>query len=176
MNAEEQNDDTRVDFNDDDTLVAISHGSLDNCNEWLRFTVDRQHYGVSLLQVQEILCAGDITPVSGAPEFVLGVINVRGSIVTVVDARRRMKLPVRGETDNIDWIIILDISGEHVGLVVDEVLEVQVLDSSKFENLPGDKAFEVEGVIETEAGMMILVDARMMAGMGQAAEDQVAAA
>lgn len=161
---------------DDDLLDDLNERVSGNRDEWLRFVVNRQDYGVSVLQVQEILCAGDITPVSGAPHFVLGVINVRGNIVTVVDARRRLRLPPRAADDSIDWIIILDVNDEHVGLVVDEVLEVQVLNSDKVENLQGETAFEVEGVIETEAGMMIMVDARMMAGTGDVAGEQDAAA
>jgi purine-binding chemotaxis protein CheW len=176
MSTPEKNDDARAELSDDDTLAGISHVRVYECNEWLSFTVDCQHYGINLLQVQEIICAGDITPVSGAQEFVRGVINVRGNIVTVVDSRRRLKLPARGDADNIDWIIVLDINGEYVGLLVDEVLEVLALDSSKFGSLPGHKAFEVEGIIDTEAGMMILVDARMMAGMVQSVENNVAAA
>ncbi len=148
-----------------DALDDLNERVSANRNEWLRYVVDGQDYGISVLQVQEILCAGDITPVSGAAHFVLGVINVRGNIVTVVDARRRMRLPARAPGDNIDWIVILDVNDEHVGLVVDEVLEVQVLDENLVEKLQGDTSFDVEGVIETETGMMILVDARSMAGI-----------
>lgn len=149
----------------DDALDDLNERVSANRNEWLRFIVDGQDYGISVLQVQEILCAGDITPVSGAAHFVLGVINVRGNIVTVVDARRRMRLPAREPGEHIDWIVILDVNDEHVGLVVDDVLEVQVLDENRVEKLQGDTAFDVEGVIETETGMMILVDARTMAGI-----------
>jgi purine-binding chemotaxis protein CheW len=147
-----------------------------NRNEWLRFVVDGQDYGISVLQVQEILCAGDITPVSGASPFVLGVINVRGSIVTVVDARRRLQLPPREDADAMDWIIVLDVNDEHVGLVVDEVLEVDVLDEGKVEKLQGDATFDVEGVIEKDASMIILVNARVMAGVSETAGQHGAAA
>lgn len=145
-------------------------------NEWLRFVVDGQAYGISVLQVQEILCAGEVTPVSGAPPFVLGVINVRGDIVTVVDARRRLGLPARDPGEGVDWTVVMDINEELVGLVVDEVLEVQVLDDSKVEKFQGDTAFEVEGVIETDGGMMILVDASTIASTGAQTERHGAAA
>lgn len=153
----------------EDQLDDFNEGLLasDSHNEWLRFVVDGQDYGINVLQVQEILRAGDITPVSGAAHFVLGVINVRGSIVTVVDARRRLNMPPREEGESIDWIVILDVNDEHVGLVVDEVLEVQVLDDSMAENMQGNNDFDVQGVIETPNGMMILVDANSMAGISE---------
>lgn len=160
----------------DDALDDLNERVSENRNEWLRFVVDRQDYGISVLEVQEILCAGDITPVSGAPSFVLGVINVRGSIVTVVDARRRLRLAPREPGDSIDWIIILDVDDEHVGLLVDEVLEVQVLDSNKLEKLQGDTTFDVQGVIETDTGMMIMMEASMMSGMSESAAQHGAAA
>ncbi|GEM_PF-770141 len=164
MNMEQEDYRSVTDLRDD-ALDDLNERVSANRNEWLRFIVDGQDYGISVLQVQEILCAGDITPVSGAAHFVLGVINVRGNIVTVVDARKRMRLPVREPGDHIDWIVILDVNDEHVGLVVDEVLEVQVLDENRVEKLQGDTAFDIEGVIETESGMLILVDARTMAGI-----------
>lgn len=175
MNVDQQDNQSMAGLRDD-ALDDLNERVSANRNEWLRFIVDRQDYGLSVLQVQEILCAGDITPVSGAPHFVLGVINVRGNIVTVVDARRRLGLLPRDESDSIDWIVILDVNEEHVGLVVDEVLEVQVLDNNLVENLQGDASFDVEGVIETDTGMMILVDAAMMAGMNEVAGQHGAAA
>lgn len=159
-----------------DRMSELNDRVSENHNEWLRFVVDRQHYGVNVLQVQEILCAGDITPVSGAQDFVLGVINVRGNIVTVVDARRRMRLKPRESGDHVDWIVILDIDDEHVGLVVDEVLEVQVLDNNRFEKLQGDTFFDVEGVIETDTGMIILVNAAILSGINEPATAHGAAA
>lgn len=176
MEIEQQQEHQSANKPRDDALDDLNERVGENRNEWLRFVVDRQDYGVSVLQVQEILCAGDITPVSGAPHFVLGVINVRGNIVTVVDARRRLRLMSREPGDHIDWIVVLDINDEHVGLVVDEVLEVQVLDDSRLEKLQGESSFDVEGVIETEAGMMILVDAVTMSGMSETAVHHGAAA
>ncbi len=175
MNFDQQDSQGATDLHVD-ALDNLNERVSANRNEWLRFVVDRQDYGLSVMQVQEILCAGDITPVSGAAHFVLGVINVRGSIVTVVDARRRLGLPPREATDSIDWIIILDVNDEHVGLVVDEVLEVQVLDNNLVEKFQGDTSFDVDGVIETDSGLIILVDAAMMAGMNEVVGQHGAAA
>jgi len=102
--------------------------------EWLRFLLDDQSYALNVLQVQEILCFDDVTPVPGAPDYVLGVINVRGNIVTVVDASKRIGLQ-RDDAERIEWIVILDAGGEHVGLLVDEVVGVDDVYEEEIESL-----------------------------------------
>lgn len=137
-------------------------------DEWLQFGLDGQQYGLNVLQVQEILCEGEITPVAGALDFVLGLINLRGSIVTVVDARRRLGLVSRPPKET-DWIIILDVLDQSVGLLVDEVSEVMVLDPERIENMrgsdAGDDSRHVQGVIQTEAGMLVLLDIVSLVGL-----------
>jgi purine-binding chemotaxis protein CheW len=132
--------------------------------EWLKFVLDDQHYALNVSEVKEILCAGDITPVPGAPGRVLGVINVRGNIATVVDARRSLGLPERA-SDLARWVVILDIDAEQIGLLVDEVLEVEDLDVGNVESVPGDTAEAVYGVVGNDEAMTILLDARILLGL-----------
>ncbi len=131
--------------------------------EWLRFILDGQNYALNVLQVQEILCFDDVTPVPGAPDYVLGVINVRGNIVTIVDASKRIGL-VREKGDRIEWIVILDANGEHVGLLVDQVLEVDDVDESRIEAAPSDSPNAVNGIIVNDGDMTVLLDAVTMLG------------
>lgn len=136
--------------------------------EWLRFLLDGQSYALNVLQVQEILCFDDVTPVPSAPDYVLGVINVRGNIVTVVDASKRIGL-CRDGADRIEWIVILDADGEHIGLLVDEVLEVNDIDEDKVEQAPSDSPNAISGVIVDAGEMTVLLDARSMLGLSEAA-------
>lgn len=131
--------------------------------EWLRFILDGQSYALNVLQVQEILCFDDVTPVPGAPDYVLGVINVRGNIVTIVDASKRIGL-TREAGDRIEWIVILDADGEHVGLLVDEVLEVNNVDESRIEQAPSSSPNAVNGIMVNEGDMTVLLDAATMLG------------
>ncbi|QOC21180.1 purine-binding chemotaxis protein CheW [Wenzhouxiangella sp. AB-CW3] len=148
-------------------------------DEWLQFGLDGQQYGLNVLQVQEILCGARITPVPGAPAFVLGLINLRGSIVTVVDARQRLGLVPRPARET-DWIIILDVQDQSVGLLVDEVSEVMVLDPDRIEAMRGNDTGEdsrhVQGVIQTPAGMLILLDIESLVGLKELRYEQAAAA
>ena len=148
----------------DSNAVADRASLLDaqgDGNEWLQFLLKDQHYALSVSEVQEILCAGDITPVPGAEHHVLGVINVRGTIVTVVDARTR--LSIDGEEDRkVDWTIILDIKGLDVGLLVDDVHEVLIVDEDTIEKVPTESSEFVYGVVESERGMTTLLDAKRL--------------
>ena len=57
----------------------------DEVLQWVTFQLDRETYGINVMQVQEVLRYTDIAPVPGAPDFVLGIINLRGNVVTVID-------------------------------------------------------------------------------------------
>ncbi|MEE4639270.1 MAG: chemotaxis protein CheW [Wenzhouxiangella sp.] len=137
--------------------------------EWLQFLLDDQSYGLNVLQIQEILYGGLIEPVPGSPPHVLGVINLRGSIVTVVDTRMRLGLESR-EPGASEWIVVLDVLGETLGLMVDEVLEVHVFNPDMVEKMAGSEMVgheaHVSGVIELESiGMLILLDAASISGL-----------
>jgi len=94
------------------------------------FTIDDEQFGVDILMVQEIIRAAPITPVPNSPDFVEGVINLRGDIIPVIDLRKRLNL-YREETDTDTWILILDIDGKVTGFIVDSVSKVlKVLESS----------------------------------------------
>lgn len=145
--------------------VARDHGDWD---EWLQFSLGDQQYGVNVLQVREIICATDITPVPGAPEHVLGIINVRGSIITVVDTRHRLSLPPR-EMQESDWILIMDIEDQSIGLLVDDVSEVIDVDPNRIESTrtsdSSTDARHVNGVLQQPKGMLVLLDAVSVVGL-----------
>ena len=61
----------------------------DEVLQWVTFQLDRETYGINVMQVQEVLRYTEIAPVPGAPDYVLGIINLRGNVVTVIDTRSR---------------------------------------------------------------------------------------
>lgn len=149
--------------------TALQEKSTGPREEWLQFLLDDQSYGLNVLQIQEILYGGLIEPVPGSPPHVLGVINLRGSIVTVVDTRMRLGLASR-EPGESEWIVVLDVLGETVGMMVDEVLEVHIFNPDKVEKMAGAELIgheaHVSGVIELESiGMLILLDAASISGL-----------
>jgi purine-binding chemotaxis protein CheW len=106
--------------------------TVDNANpdiagqEYLAFTLGKEEYGIDILKVQEIRGYEAVTRIANAPNFLKGVINLRGLIVPVVDMRIKFEL---GEPtyDQFTVVIILNIEGRVVGMVVDSVSDVTTL-------------------------------------------------
>jgi purine-binding chemotaxis protein CheW len=90
----------------------------------LAFEVAGQHYGLSLTRVQEVIRVVEITPLPKSPDIVLGVINVQGKVVAVVDIRKRFGLPGKIDFGLTDQIIIANTRKRAVALVVDSVAGV----------------------------------------------------
>lgn len=127
------------------------------------FTIGKELFGVDILMVQEIIRAAPITPVPNSPEFVEGVINLRGNILPVIDLRRRLNL-LTGENDLEDtWILILDIQNKVTGFIVDSVTEVIKIQEDTIEPPPdiikaGLESQYLRGVCDIGAQLLILLD------------------
>ena len=133
----------------------------DLISQWVTFFLDGETYGVDVLQVQEVLRVSEISPVPGAPEYVLGIINLRGNIVTVIDTRQRFGLRPK-ELDDLSRIIIIEVASNVIGILVDSVAEVVYLHESSMESAPnvgsGEGSRYIQGVCNRENQLLILVD------------------
>ena len=96
---------------------------VDDVLRWVTFQLEKEVYGVNVMQVQEVLRYTEIAPVPGAPDYVLGIINLRGNVVTIIDTRMRFGLSPAEITDNTR-IIIIEVDKQVVGILVDKVSEV----------------------------------------------------
>ncbi len=133
--------------------------------QWVTFRLDGETYGVNVMDVQEVLRVTDIAPVPGAPDFVLGIINLRGNVVSVLDTRRRFGLPTV-ENSDATRIIIIESGGQTVGIRVDAVAEVLDVDSSDIETSPdvgNDEASRyISGMVSRGDELVILIDVNKM--------------
>lgn len=102
--------------------------------KYLTFLLKGEEYGVEVLKVREIIGIMDITKVPQTPEFVRGVINLRGKVIPVVDLRRKFELP--GTADNEQTCIIVVDVGMLMGIVVDTVQEVHDIPSGNIQPPP----------------------------------------
>jgi purine-binding chemotaxis protein CheW len=129
--------------------------------QWVTFRLDGETYGVNVMQVQEVLRYTEIAPVPGAPEYVLGIINLRGNVVTVIDTRNRFALK-EGEVTDSTRIVIVEADEHVVGLLVDSVAEVVYLRQSEIENPPNaghdESARFIQGVCNKNDELLILVE------------------
>jgi len=130
-------------------------------SQWVTFRLGDEIYGIDVLQVQEVLRITEISPVPGAPNHVLGIINLRGNVVTVIDARNRFGLPPK-ETDDASRIVVVDAYEKVVGLLVDNVSEVAYVPNSQIELAPNvgtdDGNKFVSGVSNRDGELLIMVD------------------
>lgn len=143
--------------NDADTRPLIKYVS---------FMLAAERYALSAAKINEVLRHTDITPVPGSPDFILGIINLRGNVVTVVDARTMFGLESRPPTQQ-SRIVVVEIEDFIVGVLVDQVAAVVDLDDSCIDAAPdtGNQAANrfIRGVYNLEAegngnALYILVD------------------
>ena len=129
--------------------------------QWVTFQLENEVYGVNVMQVQEVLRYTEIAPVPGAPDYVLGIINLRGNVVTVIDTRLKFGLTPAEVTDS-SRIIIIEAEKQVVGILVDSVAEVVYLKASEIDPAPSvgteESARFIQGVSNRKEDLLILVD------------------
>ena len=133
----------------------------DEIIQWVTFRLDDEKYGIRVMQVQEVLRMTEIAPVPGAPDYVLGIINLRGNVVTVIDSRKRFGL-AEADMDDSTRIVIIEADKHVVGILVDSVAEVVDLRSSEIDAAPNvgndDSSKYIQGVSSKDKELLILVD------------------
>lgn len=129
--------------------------------QWVTFKLQEETYGINVMQVQEVLRYTDIAPVPGAPTYVLGIINLRGNVVTVIDTRSRFGLPPTDVTEN-SRIVIIEADKQVIGILVDSVAEVVYLRGAEIDTAPNvgtdESAKFIQGVSNRDGELLILVD------------------
>lgn len=137
--------------------------------EYLTFRLDQEEYGIDILKVQEIRGYERPTRLANAPAFIKGVVNLRGTIVPIVDMRLKFKC-VKAEYNDFTVVIILNLRSRIVGIVVDSVSDVMELPADNIKAAP-----EIDSVIDSSAvmglgsvgeRMLILLDIeKLMSGL-----------
>ncbi|MES2026947.1 MAG: chemotaxis protein CheW [Pseudomonadota bacterium] len=136
---------------------AMSGESL----EFLSFTLGNEEYGVSIQKVQELRGYDTVTRIANAPDFIKGVVNLRGIIVPIIDMRIKFNLG-SPTYDQFTVVVILNIAGRVVGMVVDSVSDVITLTPEQIKSAPemgGALATDyLVGLGTVDQRMLILVD------------------
>lgn len=129
--------------------------------QYVTFTLEEEVYGINVMQVQEVLREVEVAPVPGAPHYVTGIINLRGNVVSVIDARIRFGLPQR-ESTPLTRIIVIEAQQQIIGILVDSVAEVVDIEMSEVETAPNvgneETSRYIDGVISRDDRLLILVD------------------
>lgn len=146
-------------------LKTAERNSSDREGKYLTFTLDHEEYGIGIIKVKEIIGMIAITPVPQTPEYVKGVVNLRGKVIPVIDLRLKFGM------DSMDYnertcIIVVEITGAAkkipMGIVVDSVSEVLNIKSGDIEDTPNfGSRLEMDyilGMAKTGGGVKILLD------------------
>ena len=139
----------------------MQSNTADASRELLTFTLGAEEYGLDILKVQEIRGYDAVTAIANAPEFIKGVINLRGIIVPIVDLRIKFHLG-RIEYDQFTVVIILNVASRVVGIVVDGVSDVIALSASQIKPAPEFSAAldtqYITGLGTVDERMIIVMD------------------
>ena len=145
------------------TERALEFEENEGLMQLVGFIIGKEYFGVDILMVQEIIRAAPITAVPNSPEFVEGVINLRGSIIPVIELRKRLNLFMQDSKPEDSWILILNIEGRVTGFIVDSVTEVLKIDETTIEPPPdivvaGLESQYIRGVCKIDEKLLILLD------------------
>lgn len=142
-------------------MSAVLQEKSQQMFRWVTFRLAEETYGINVMQVQEVLRMTDVAPVPGAPHYVMGIINLRGNVVTVLDTRKLLDLSAGDITDS-SRIMIIESGKVTVGLLVDSVAEVVNIASSDIDPPPSvgneEGSRYIQGIYSSEQQILILID------------------
>jgi purine-binding chemotaxis protein CheW len=146
--------------------TPVNTGKEDRAGKYLAFHLGREEFAIRVMKVREIMGVLEITSVPQMPEYVKGVINLRGKVIPIVDLRRKFGMP-GVEFDQKTCIIVVQVRGEAglrlMGIIVDRVSEVVNLAASDIEDTPdfgggGGKIPYLLGLAKSKGRVRILLD------------------
>ena len=135
--------------------------TLKSADRYLTFCVDDEKYGIHISRIKEIIATINITHIPKTPDFVKGVINLRGSVIPVVDVRLKFGMKEK-EMDIDSAIIIYEVNKASIGFIVDQVEDVLSIDEKHISDAPHfgssiDTSF-IENVAEVENDVIMLLN------------------
>ncbi len=148
-----------------DASVDSRGASYAQTEKYLTFGMGNEQYGIEILKVREIIGLMDITRVPRTPDFVRGVINLRGKVIPVIDTRKKFEMEEKEDTDQT-CIIVVEITHEsihlQVGIIVDEVSEVLDIATDSIEEHTdfgsSVSTSYIKGIAKTKEGVKILLN------------------
>lgn len=137
------------------------------------FRLANEEYGVDIMRAQEIIMPGQITRMPEVPDFICGLINLRGHVIPIVDLRKRFGLPAK-EADEHTRIIVVNVAGKTIGIVVDAVTEVLRISADQVEPPPSSVAGidhdYIRGLVKLQNKLLILLNIDRILSRGEQAE------
>ena len=141
--------------------VVEKKGISDIEGKFLTFVLGEEIYGIEILKAREIIGLMDITTVPQTPDYMKGVINLRGKVIPVIDLRKKFSMQEGVHTQET-CVIVVEVNGSSIGLIVDSVSEVSDITGEEIENAPSfgqgiDTSF-IMGLGKVKDKIIILLD------------------
>ncbi|MFA6583612.1 MAG: chemotaxis protein CheW [Elusimicrobiaceae bacterium] len=151
-----------------DENTKVSERISEDIVQLVCFRLDKEEYAVDIVRVQEVIRIQSITHVPQMPDFVLGVINIRGNIVPLFDLRAAFQLPKK-PFDEHTKILVLNVGGQSFSIIVDEILDNVKLESHKIDPAPSIKLKMdrecILGLGEIDNRMIIILDTSVVSNV-----------
>ena len=144
------------------TTPATGSGSGNaDVSQFISFAIDNDQYGVDIMSVREIKGWSQITRLPRQPDYMRGVLNLRGIMVPIIDLRCRFGQGMT-EATPLHVVIVVQIGANHVGLLADRVLDIVGCDASQVQPVPrvaqASRVDFLSGLVTIESGMIALID------------------
>ncbi len=141
--------------------VAVKKETSDLEGKFLTFVLSKEEYGIEILSVREIIGLMDITSVPQTPDYMKGVINLRGKVIPVIDLRLKFAMQEEEHTQET-CVIVVEVDGTSIGIIVDSVSEVSDIEGEEIEVAPRfgqgiDTSF-IMGLGKVKEKIIILLD------------------
>jgi purine-binding chemotaxis protein CheW len=142
-----------------DNVTKLKKGTGD-LNRFIEFSLGNEDYAIPLLMVREVISVPDTTPIPKSPTHFLGIMNLRGQVISVVDLRKKLK--VDPKKDKEEAVIIVDIGSMNIGVVVDSINKVLAFSQDEVSEMPEIESQVntqfIYGVYKKESSLTVLLD------------------
>ena len=140
---------------------TIMNAKLNDHDRFLEFNLGNEQFAIPLLSVKEVIAVPETTKVPFTPEYFLGIMNLRGQVLSVIDLRKRMKIDPKEENPETA-VIIVDLEYTHLGVVVDSINRVIAIEGNDFAPPPEIESTEstdfVTGCYKSDKSLILFLD------------------
>ncbi len=139
----------------------LERGELGQLDRFIEFSLGQEDYAIPLLMVREVISIPETTPIPKAPKHFIGLMNLRGQVISIVDLRNKLSIkPNEQPVDNA--VIIVDFQGMNIGIVVDSINKVLAFSRAEIQEMPElqsqVRSDYILGVYKKEEGLTVLLD------------------
>ena len=140
------------------TQAGIAAGES-STRQVVGFRLGDEQYGIEITMIQEIILLGEITGIPQVPSYIEGLINLRGSVIPIIDLRKRFRLPTSPFTDDTR-VVVVNVHQKTIGLIVDAVTQVRRIAVDQIDSAPTTVMGQehISGLAKLDEGLLILMD------------------